>query len=88
MAYAAFLAIEDERRGTFDALLRAALERAATRGCDYLALALADGDPLLDAARAFPHRLYASRLFTVDWRGGAFRDECAAGIPYVDIASF
>lgn len=88
IAYASFLAIGGDRADTFGALLREALGRASQVGCDYLALALADNDPLLKTARAFPHRMYVSRLFTVDWRGGAFYDEAAGGVPYVDIASF
>ena len=88
IAYASFLAIEGDRTDTFAALLAAARDRAARLGCDYLTLALADGDPLLPSAQALPHRTYASRLFTVDWRAGGFHDEVARGIPYVDIASF
>jgi hypothetical protein len=88
IGYASFLAIDGNRADTFDALLRAALERAARLRCDYLTLALADGDPLLQRALAFPHRTYVSRLYTVDWRDGAFHDEVAGGVPYVDIASF
>jgi len=87
IACASFLAVGDDRAETFDALLRGALGRARQLGSDYLTLALADSDPLLPAARAFRHRLYVSRLFTVDWRGGAFLDEVASGVPYVDIAS-
>ncbi len=87
IACASFLAIGDDCAETFDVLLRGALARARQLGGDYLTLALADSDPLLPAARAFRHRLYASRLFTVDWRGGAFLDEVASGVPYVDIAS-
>lgn len=88
IAYASFLAIDDNTGDTFEALLRAALARAARLGCDYLTLALAESDPLLPTALAFPHRTYVSRLFTVDWRSGAFHDEVAKGIPYADIASF
>jgi hypothetical protein len=87
MACASFLAVGGDRADTFEALLRGALARARQLGCDYLTLALADSDPLLPAARAFRHRLYVSRLFTVDWRGGAFLDEVASGVPYVDVAS-
>jgi len=87
IACASFLAVGDDRAETFDLLLRGALARAGEMRCDYLTLALAHGDPLLRTARAFRHSMYLSRLFTVDWRGGAFLDEVAGGVPYVDIAS-
>jgi hypothetical protein len=64
-AYASFLAVAEDDPCTCRALLRSLLDLAATRGQAYVLLGLAEGDPLLDVGRRFPHVAYGSTLYTV-----------------------
>jgi hypothetical protein len=87
-AYAAFVGIVDDDAGIFSTLLRRVCALAAARGFTYLLLGLAAGDPLLDAARRFPHVAYGSTLYTVCPRGdSSFHSVPDGRVPYVEIAS-
>lgn len=51
----------------YTALLEAAYQRAAQSTAVFLLVGGAEGDPLLDAARAYHHRSYHSTLYTTHW---------------------
>jgi hypothetical protein len=87
-AYAAFIAVSHDDPGTFSTLLRRVCALAAARGFTYLLLGLAAGDPLLDAARRFPHVAYGSTLYTVCLQGDeAFHSVPDGRVPYMEIAT-
>jgi ribosomal protein S18 acetylase RimI-like enzyme len=69
-AYASFLAVAEDDPATCRAVLRKLLGMAAARGQAYVLLGLAEGDPLLDVARRFPHVAYGSTLYAVCPPGG------------------
>jgi hypothetical protein len=64
-AFASFLTVAEDDPLTCRALLRALLGLAAARGQAYVLLGLAEGDPLLEVGRRFPHVAYGSTLYTV-----------------------
>jgi ribosomal protein S18 acetylase RimI-like enzyme len=64
-AYACFLAVAQDDPLVCRAVLRSLLSLAAARGLAYVLLGLAEGDPLLDVGRRFPHVAYGSTLYTV-----------------------
>jgi hypothetical protein len=64
-AYACFLAVAEDDPLVCRAVLRSLLSLAAARGLAYVLLGLAEGDPLLDVGRRFPHVAYGSTLYTV-----------------------
>jgi hypothetical protein len=64
-AYACFLAVAEDDPLVCRAVLRSLLSLAAARGQAYVLLGLAEGDPLLDVGRRFPHVAYGSTLYTV-----------------------
>jgi hypothetical protein len=64
-AFASYLTVAEDDPPTCRALLRALLGLAAGRGQAYVLLGLAEGDPLLEVGRRFPHVAYSSTLYTV-----------------------
>lgn len=86
--YGCFLAVADDSPELLGAMLRAALSRAAMKGAGFLLIGLAEGDPLLSAARAFLHLPYYSRLYLAAWdEKGPFDGALARGIASPEIAS-
>ena len=86
--YAAFVCIAHDDATVFGDLLTATLQRAATRGLDYLLLGLDARDPLLAAAHARPHILYRSRLYLAEWpEGGHLHAQLDRRPTYVEIAT-
>ena len=69
-AYAAFVCIKEDDPLVFCELFNATSARAAECGLDYLLLGLDTRDPLLPAARKYPHILYKSRLYLAQWPEG------------------
>ncbi len=51
----------------YGALLEAAYQRAAQTDATFLFVGGAEGDPLLNAARVYPHLSYRSTLYTTHW---------------------
>ena len=88
-AFAALTAVSGDDPPIAQALLAAALRRAAARGCDYLLLGLDAGDPLGGAARRVaPHVIYRSRLYCADWdTEGLFHARLDGRPSAVDIAT-
>ncbi|HNT74162.1 MAG TPA: hypothetical protein PKH77_03975 [Anaerolineae bacterium] len=87
-AYASFICMQDNDPALFRPLLKAVCDLAAARGYAYLMLGLADQDPLLPVALAYPHITYHSRLYTVAWDDAAdFHAQLDGRIPYIEIAA-
>ena len=87
-AYVSFVCVKDGDKKIFDALLRAAHERAADRGYAYLTLGLSESDPLLPVARRFLHIPYYSTIYTVCWPGDeTFHDKLDGRPPYLELAT-
>ena len=87
-AYASFICITDDDPVIFGILLRQMVRMATTRGYAYLMLGLAEADPLLPAARRYPHIAYYSRLYVACWEDAAGFDQRLDGrVPYVEIAA-
>lgn len=88
-AFISHAAVDDDDSDILVALLTAAYNDAVQAGFDYLAVGLAQRNPLADAVkRAFPHREYASVLYVVYWDDGAR----AAGqlddrVPHLEVAT-
>jgi hypothetical protein len=73
--HASHVAIDDDDRAVFAALLRTLYNHAASRGFDYAMLGLSPRDPLVGIAESYRHVLYKSDLYLVRWEDG--RDEVA-----------
>jgi len=71
----------------YAALLEAAYRRAAASGAAFLIVGGAEGDPLLDAARAYPHVSYRSTLYTVHWTDAQPQPSLDARPPAVEFAT-
>ena len=70
-AYLSHLAVDDDDRAVFRALIDAARRAAARRGLEHLALGLAERNPLAATALTrFTSRLYRSRAYLVHWADG------------------
>jgi hypothetical protein len=85
--FVAFTAIDDDDLDVFGALLGSIQRHAAAEGYDYLMVGLHERDPLLAAARQFPHRDYVSRLYVVYWEDGT--EACRSldsRVPYLELA--
>jgi hypothetical protein len=86
--YATFVCVAHDDAQVFGDLLTATLQRAATRGLEYLLLGLDARDPLLAAARQRPHILYRSRLYLAEWpEGGHLHAQLDCRPTYVEIAT-
>lgn len=66
-AFASLWCVASDDAALFASLVSAARAETARRGLGYLMLGVADGDPLLAAARRFPHVLYRSTIYLVTW---------------------
>lgn len=87
-AYAALISIARDDAALFARLLREVYARARARRFDYLLVGLDARDPLLKAARAYPHVSYPSRLYLASWLdGGSLHAELDDRPAYVDIAT-
>lgn len=85
--FVSFLAIDGDDLNVFRALLGSIRSHVAARGYDYFLVGLHERDPLLPAAREYPHRDYVSRLYVVYWEDGA--DACRSldgRVPYLELA--
>lgn len=88
IAYAAFTCVAEDDPAVFSSLLEALRRRAFDRGHDYLLLGLTDRDPLLPAARRYPHIPYPSRLYTVGWDARtSLNDRLDGRVCHVEIAT-
>jgi GNAT superfamily N-acetyltransferase len=87
-AHAAFVCVAGNDPRRFGTLLRSTAALAARRGVAYLLVGLAEGDPLLDVARAFAHVPYGSTLYTVCLPGDeAFHTLPDRRLPYAEVAT-
>ncbi|MBI3967925.1 MAG: hypothetical protein HY329_19985 [Chloroflexi bacterium] len=85
--YASFVCVAENDPAIFRALVGCAYALAAGRGFSFLLVGLSARDPLLDVAREYRHIAYASRLYTVCWKGaGDFHERIDDRVPYVEIA--
>ncbi len=71
----------------YAALLEAAYRRAAATDAAFLLVGGAEGDPLLNAARAYPHLSYRSTLYTVHWTDAQRQPALDARPPAVEFAT-
>jgi hypothetical protein len=70
-AHLSHLAVDDDEPCVFQALVDAGLREAGRRGLQYLALGLAERNPLAATALAsFASRRYRSRVYLVHWCDG------------------
>lgn len=87
-AYASFICVANHDPRVFRGLLRQVCAMAAGRGYAHLMLGLAEQDPLLPAARAYPHIAYHSRLYLAYWeKGKALVEQLDGRVPYIEIAA-
>jgi hypothetical protein len=71
-AYLSHLAVDNDDREIFEALVVSGLQEAARRGLEYLTLGLAEPNPFAAVALArFTPRIYRSRVYLVYWPDGA-----------------
>ena len=87
-AYAPLICVANDEIGVFRALLRELYNLAGERRLSHLLVGLDSRDPLLPAARDYPHMLYASRLYLAEWpSGGKFYEQLDGRPFYIDIAT-
>lgn len=85
--YASIACTAPGHADAYVALLEAAYRRAATTDAAFLIVGGAEDDPLLDAARAYPHLSYRSTLYTVHWTDALRRPSLDARPPVVEFAT-
>ncbi len=86
--YASFICTEGNRPEVFAAILRRLYNEAAARGYAYLLVGLDSRDPLLAAAKSYPHISYPSNLFTVCFdEAGEFHAKLDGRLPHIEIAT-
>lgn len=66
-AYAGYVLLDGVRPATFGRLLEGLLELARQRGKSWLYLGLLETDPHLPMALTYPHTLYRSQLYRLNW---------------------
>ncbi len=85
--FVSFVAIDDDDPDVFRALLDSMGNDAAAHGHGYLLIGLHERDPFLRAAREYPHRDYASRLYVVCWEDDEeVWQSLDDRIPYLELA--
>jgi len=85
--FMSFVAVDGDELDVFRALLDSIHSQVAAQGYDYLMVGLHQRDPLLRAAREYPHRDYVSRLYVVYWEDGAEVCKLLDGrVPYLELA--
>jgi hypothetical protein len=86
-AYGFIICVANNEAATFRALLRELYNQAVHRGLDRLLVGFDTRDPMLVIARTYPHILYRSRLYLVEWPDASTPTEQLDGRPvYADIA--
>ncbi len=86
--FASHLAVDDDDRAVFAALLRAVYNDAVERGFNYLMLGLAETHPLRPVAESYRHILYPSQLYLVAWEDGWNKiDKVDGRVPHPEIAT-
>lgn len=86
--FVSFIAVDGDDLDVFGALLDSIQSYAAAQGYDYFLVGLHERDPLLAAAREYPHRDYVSRLYVVYWEDGAELCRSLDGrVPYLELAA-
>ncbi len=85
--YASFACAAPGHEDVYPALLEAAYRRAASTRAAFLIVGAAEGDPLLEAARAYLHLSYRSTLFTVHWTDAQRQPSLDARPPAVEVAT-
>jgi hypothetical protein len=87
VVYLSHLAIDNDDTEVFEALLRAGLARAASRGAQHAILGLAELNPLTATALRCRPRSYRSRAYLVYWpEGEAAAKQVNAGTPHLEVA--
>jgi hypothetical protein len=87
-AYLSHLAVDGDDPIVFEALLSAAVDRAARNGCDYLIAGLSACHPLLAALKKWRHRAVRSVLYCVHWDDGRAAVEALdRRPPHVEVAT-
>jgi hypothetical protein len=87
-AYVSLVCIANSDNGVFGVLLGELYNLARSRQLNYMLIGLDSRDPLLAAARQYPHVLYPSRLYLAEWPDGEGLHEQLDGRPaYVEIAT-
>jgi hypothetical protein len=86
-AFAAFVCVADDDPDVFRSLLRATCERARAGGFAFVTIGLTDDDPLLPAARRWPHITYRSDLYVLSWSRHDPAAELDGRVPHVEIAT-
>lgn len=85
--YASFVCTAPGHEDVYPALLETAYRRAASTQAGFLIVGAAEGDPLLEAARAYPHLSYRSTLYTVHWTDAQRQPSLDARPPAVEFAT-
>lgn len=85
--YASMVCAAPGHEDAYAALLEAAYRRAAASGAAFLIVGGAEGDPLLDAAHAYPHVSYRSTLYTVHWTDAQPQPSLDARPPAIEFAT-
>lgn len=88
-AYASFICVANDDVDVFAALLRAIYNLAVERRFAYLMLGLTIDDPLLAAARKYPHINYHSQLYIGSWesKNDGLGQKLDGRLPYIEIAT-
>lgn len=86
LAFASCICVAGDDPAVMRELTSACVREAYARGKAYLMLGLADGDPLLPAAKRYLHVTYHSDLYALAW------DDSVIGrvdgrVPYIEIAT-
>ncbi len=86
-AFAAVPCVEDDDPEVTTLLLHRVARRAARRGCGFLLLGLADGDPLARGLGHWPRLTYHADLFAFSWTETVPGEGMDARLPYVEIGT-
>lgn len=86
-AFAALVCVAGDDRDVFAALLDRAARLAARKGCGYLLVGLADGDPLATGIGRWPSIAYRSDLFAFSWTEEVPGADLDGRPPYVEIGT-
>ena len=86
--FLSFLAVQNDRRDVFRALLAELCQQAAQSGARTLLLGLHEKDPLLPELWRYRPYVHCRRLYLVYWDDGIeFRHSLQEMVPYVELAT-
>ena len=86
-AFAALACVAGDDPRIFRLLLERVAARAADRGCGYLLVGLAEGDPLAAGIDHWPSIRYESDLYACSWTDPAPGAELDGRVPVVEIGT-